>query len=88
MGTGEKPGSSSRRFWEATRIGSWQDQTISTYSKIGDAIRDGDWDHAADLADYFVDEASVCFVLYRQWLSDLRGFLSDSGAGRRGAGRR
>lgn len=62
-----------------TRMGSWEDQTISTYRKIAEAVREGWWDHAADLADFFVDEAQVCFSIYRQWLFDLRGFLADKG---------
>ena len=40
-----------------TRLGSWQDQKISTYSKIRDAIGEGRWDGAAELGIYFVDEA-------------------------------
>lgn len=62
------------------RLGSWDDQKISTYRKIAESIDAGDWEMAADLADYFTDEANVCFSLYRQWVNDLRGFLRDSGA--------
>lgn len=62
------------------RLGDWQDQKISTYRKIQEAIGDGRWGGAADLADYFVDEASVCFILYRQWISDLSNFLRTKGA--------
>lgn len=61
------------------RLGSWQDQKISTYRKIREAVADARWDDAADLADYFIDEASVCFILYRQWISDLSGFLRREG---------
>ena len=42
------------------RLGSWEDQKISTYRKIIEAINEENWDHAADLADYFTDEANVC----------------------------
>ncbi|MDE0118358.1 MAG: hypothetical protein OXT07_17295 [bacterium] len=62
------------------RLGPWEDQKISTYRKIIESIDQGDWETAADLADYFTDEANVCFTLYRQWINDLRGFLRDSGA--------
>lgn len=61
------------------RLGNWQDQKISTYRKIQEAIRDARWDDAAELADYFTDEANVCFSLYRQWINDLRGFLRSEG---------
>jgi hypothetical protein len=61
------------------RLGSWQDQKISTYHKIGEALADGRWDEAARLADYFVDEANVCFTIYRQWIADLNAFLTERG---------
>jgi hypothetical protein len=37
------------------------------------------WDEAAKLGNYFVDEATVCFVLYRQWVVDLNSFLRERG---------
>ena len=61
------------------RLGSWQDQKISTYKKILEALEKHEWDDASALAEYFVDEAGVCWHLYRQWLSDLEGFLRDQG---------
>ena len=61
------------------RLGSWEDQKISTYRKIKAAVAEGNWDHAAELADYFTDEANVCFSLYRQWINDLNGFLKERG---------
>jgi hypothetical protein len=61
------------------RLGSWDDQRVSTYAKIHDAIDAGDWDFGAELAAYFVDEASVCYGIYRQWVPDLRAFLRENG---------
>jgi hypothetical protein len=61
------------------RLGSWEDQKVSTYRMIGEALRAGSWNDAARLSSYFVDEANVCFTLYRQWVSDLSGFLRDHG---------
>jgi hypothetical protein len=61
------------------RLGAWEDQKISTYRKIADAIAARQWDEAAALAHYFVDEAAVCFAIYRQWLGDLTGFLEQRG---------
>ena len=58
------------------RLGPWEDQKISTYRKIREAINNANWDQAAELADYFTDEANVCFTLYRQWINDLQGFLT------------
>jgi hypothetical protein len=61
------------------RMGSWEDQKVSTYRKIREALDEGRWDDAAVLASYFIDEANVCFTLYRQWIADLNGFLADRG---------
>lgn len=61
------------------RLGSWEDQRVSTYSKVHDAIDAGEWEFAAELAHYFVDEASVCYGIYRQWIPDLRAFLRENG---------
>lgn len=61
------------------RMGAWEDQKVSTYRKIGSAIDEEHWDEGAELAAYFVDEAQVCFSLYRQWINDLSGFLTDEG---------
>ena len=61
------------------RLGSWDDQRLSTYSKIQEAVDAGDWDFAAELSAYFIDEASVCYGIYRQWIPDLRAFLKENG---------
>ena len=61
------------------RLGSWEDQRLSTYSKIQEAIDAGNWDFAAELSAYFIDEASVCYGIYRQWIPDLRAFLRENG---------
>ncbi len=61
------------------RLGSWQDQKVSTYQRILEALDEGDFANASELAAYFVDEAAVCWQLYRQWLADLEGFLRDEG---------
>jgi hypothetical protein len=59
------------------RMGPWEDQKVSTYRKIIDALDAGRWDEAATLGSYFVDEANVCFTLYRQWIGDLNGYLRE-----------
>jgi hypothetical protein len=61
------------------RLGSWEDQRISTYRKILDSLDEGRWDDAAEFGAYFIDEANVCFSLYRQWIADLNGFLTERG---------
>ena len=61
------------------RLGDWKDQSIATYSKIHGALEQKRFRDASALADYFVDEARVCFDLYRQWLSDLCRFMTKRG---------
>jgi len=61
------------------RLGKWEDQKVSTYRKILESIDEGQWQQASELARYFIDEAAVCWNLYRQWLADLEGFLLDEG---------
>lgn len=61
------------------RTGPWEDQAVSTYRKIHEAVTDGRWDDAAALADYFVDEAKVLYDLCGQLLNDIRGFLGEKG---------
>jgi len=61
------------------RLGSWEDQRISTYRKIREAIAQERWDDAAELTDFFLDEADIIFSFYRQWLNDLKGFLESNG---------
>jgi hypothetical protein len=60
-----------------TRTGDPFDQGISTYRKVGEALDEERWDDAARLTNFVVDEANVCFTLYRQWIGDLNGFLKD-----------
>lgn len=61
------------------RTDSWEEQKISTYRKVREAIEEGRWDEAARLTNYFVDEGKVCFSIYRQWIPDLNSFLRESG---------
>ena len=61
------------------REGTWEDQAISGITKMQEAISHEQWDEAARFGNYFVDEALVCFQLYRQWGSDLLAFLRGRG---------
>ena len=59
------------------RLGTWEDQKVSTFRKINEALNERNWDSAAQLESYFIDEANVCFTLYRQWIGDLTGYLRE-----------
>ncbi len=61
------------------RLGSWEDQKVSTHRRVLAALETGRADDAVALAQYFRDEAEVCWALYRQWIADLRTFLVDRG---------
>jgi len=64
------------------RSGDWVEQKVSTFGEVGRAIDDARWSDAAELANYFVDEARVCWNLYRQWTIELQDFLLTRGVSR------
>jgi hypothetical protein len=55
------------------REGDWKDQAVSTTRKIGEAIAANQWELAAQLVDYWMEEAKVVHVIYQVW---TEGFLS------------
>jgi hypothetical protein len=61
------------------RQGDWEDQKISTLDKIEEAIAGRRFAEAAELADFFKDEASVIHSIYRDWIPKLIDFLRDRG---------
>ena len=61
------------------RSGDWADQKIATLDKIVEALDAGDFATAAELGDFFMDEAEVIFSIYRDWVPKLIDFLRDRG---------
>jgi hypothetical protein len=61
------------------RLGSWEEQKVGTYRRILEALDERRWDDAAELGAYFIDEAMVCFAIYRQWIPDVATFLKKKG---------
>lgn len=61
------------------RAGDWLDQKVSTFREVNRAIDEGRWSDASELANYFVDEARVCWNLYRQWTVELESYLRENG---------
>lgn len=57
------------------RIDPPESLAVGTYTKIEEALAEGDSAGAARLIDFFVDEARVIFDLYAQWRRDIRRFL-------------
>jgi hypothetical protein len=61
------------------RSGDWPDQAVSTLDKIEAAVTESDFGMAAELADFFMDEALVIFGIYRDWVPKLIDFLRERG---------
>ena len=70
------------------RSGDWADQAISTAVKIEDELRAGGNDlglaggrreNAAQLVDYYMEEAKVVYVVYRVWTAGFQDWLLEQG---------
>ncbi|MDX6567537.1 MAG: hypothetical protein QOH15_115 [Gaiellales bacterium] len=61
------------------RGGDWSDQAISTTRKIVEAIERGHWEVAAQLIDYWMEEAKVVYVIYAVWDEGFASFLTHKG---------
>ena len=61
------------------RRGDWADQAISTTRKVHEAVDAGQWEVAAQLVDYFMEEAKVCHVIYTVWSEGFERFLLGRG---------
>ena len=70
------------------RSGSWQDQAVPTLTKIQEALRDagdtfgpaaGRRETAAQLVDYFMEEAKVVYLIYEVWTEGFLGWLASQG---------
>jgi hypothetical protein len=57
------------------RAGDAAEQAISTVAKIAQSIDAGHWEPAAQLVDYFMEEAKVVFVIYTSWSEGFEDFL-------------
>ena len=61
------------------RTGDWDDQKISTTRKIRESIEAGEWELAAQLIDYWMEEAKVVYVIYQVWDEGFVRFLREQG---------
>ena len=61
------------------RSGDWADQAISTTAKITEAIDLGNFEVAAQLIDYWMEEAKVVHVVYQVWTDGWAGYLTSRG---------
>src|ERR1700754_2326902 len=61
------------------RTGDWQDQAVSTTTKIAESIDAGEWELAAQLIDYWMEEAKVVYVIYQVWDEGFFTYLQSKG---------
>lgn len=61
------------------RTGTWEEQAVSTTLCIRDEIDAGRFELAAQLVDYWMEEAKVIQVIYDSWTEGWRGFLIHRG---------
>ena len=70
------------------RSGDWADQAISTVVKIEEELRAAGDDfglagdrreNAAQLVDYFMEEAKVVYVIYKVWTAGFKDWLIEQG---------
>lgn len=80
--SGSRTSLSTRLTWsenlnKRVRTGDWTDQAVSTTAKIREALDKNEWEQAAQLIDYWMEEAKVVYVIYQVWgegwLDYLRG---------------
>jgi hypothetical protein len=69
----------SEEIGKRVRTGPWTDQAISTTKKILEAIALGQWEVAAQLVDYWMEEAKVVYVIYDVWTDGFSTWLTDQG---------
>jgi hypothetical protein len=70
------------------RSGDWADQAVSTVTKIEDELAAAGDDfglaanrreNAAQLVDYFMEEAKVVYVIYKVWTAGFQQWLTEQG---------
>ena len=61
------------------RTGDWSEQAVGTTTKIREAIDAGDWEVAAQLIDYWMEEAKVVYVIYQVWTRGFEEYLAERG---------
>jgi hypothetical protein len=69
----------SRTLNKRVRTGDWHDQAVSTTRKIHEAIETGEWELAAQLIDYWMEEAKVVYVIYQVWDEGFVAYLRGKG---------
>jgi hypothetical protein len=61
------------------RDGDWQAQAVSTVQRIEEALDAGQREVAAQLVDYFMEEAKVCHAVYQVWVDGFTNWILGRG---------
>lgn len=69
----------SEELGKRVRTGPWPDQVVSTVTKIADAVHESRGEEAAQLLDYFMEEAKIVHNIYLVWFPRFRLWLEDAG---------
>ncbi|MGH2949108.1 MAG: hypothetical protein ACRDPC_23125, partial [Solirubrobacteraceae bacterium] len=69
----------SRSLGKRVREGSWAEQAVSTVQRIEEAMAAGQMEVAAQLVDYFMEEAKVCHNVYQVWTEGFERWLAERG---------
>lgn len=78
----------SQAIGKRVRVGSWNDQTVPTLDKAREALAEagdefglkaGQREVAAQLVDYFMEEAKVVYVIYKVWTAGFLDWLAGQG---------
>jgi hypothetical protein len=75
----------SEELGKRVRTGDWPDQGVSTVAKIEAAAAAGRGEEAAQLLDYFLEEAKVCYGIYGVWFGGFMEWLGQAGVSEREA---
>lgn len=66
----------SESIGKRVRTGSWAQQCTSTTALIKEAITESQWERAAELLDYWMEEAKVVYVVYKTWTRGWQEFFA------------
>ena len=61
------------------REGTWEEQARSTVERVEEAVAAGQLEVAAQLVDYFMEEAKVCHNVYQVWVDGFERWLAGRG---------
>jgi hypothetical protein len=71
----------SERLGKRVRDGGPRELAVATVQRIEEAVEASQWEIAAQLVDYFMEEAKVCHLVYTTWVEGFEQWLAAEGVG-------